>query len=202
MKQWLVAVVITFFVSGCSSLQVQVDSDPEFDFTALSKFHVIYTKKDDGKDFTRSRISTLMARYFEERGYVETDKAAADFYLIFHLDVKEKSEIETNYETMNLYPGIDYYDHRPYRPIGLRRVYADPYLMDQRTVATTRTYEYQEGRLVVELLDVKQNAIVWQGIAVDELSALPTQEAKSAYINKVLEAMFRDFPSKKEVLSK
>ncbi len=189
---------MAFLVSGCSSLQVQVDSDPDFDFTSLSKFYVAYTKKDDGKDFTRSRISKMLTHYFEEKGYVAADKEEADFYLVFHLDVRERSEIQTDYETMNLYPRADYYNRLPYRAIASPRVYPQPYLMDDtRTVATTRTYEYQEGRLVVELLDVRQNAIVWQGIAEDELSDLPTEEAKSAYINKVLDKMFADFPSRK-----
>lgn len=205
MKRWLIAMVTAFLVSGCSTLQVQIDSDPGFDFASLSTFNVMYTKKSDERDFTRSRISKMLTEYFENKGYLSTSKDEAEFYLIVHLDIKTKSEIETNYETMHVYPRTDYYNRRPYRPIGTPRMYADPYPYpadDSRTVATTRTYEYEEGRLVIELLDVKQNAVVWQGIAEDELSDLPTQEAKSAYIQKVLDEMFGDFPSKAGSLQK
>ena len=196
--------VTAFLVSGCSTLQVQIDSDPGFDFASLSTFNVMYTKKSDERDFARSRISKMLTEYFENKGYLSTSKDEAEFYLIVHLDIKTKSEIETNYETMHVYPRTDYYNRRPYRPIGTPS-YADPYrypMDDSRTVATTRTYEYKEGRLVIELLDVKQNAVVWQGIAEDELSDLPTQEAKSAYIQKVLDEMFGDFPSKAGSLQK
>lgn len=197
MKQWLVAIVAAFFMSGCSTLQVEIDSDPGYDFTALSKFNVMYTKKNDDKDFSRSRFSKMLTAYFEKKGYVAVDKADADFYLIFHLDITKKSEIETNYETMDLHPRIEYYNRRAYPVPVMPGVYADPYRYDdRRTVATTRTYDYEEGRLVVELLDVKQNAVVWQGVAQDELASLPTQEAKSAYIQKVLDKLFGDFPPK------
>ncbi len=200
MKQWFIAVMVAFMVSGCSTLQVTVDSDPEFDFSTLSTFSVVYTNKEDGKDFTRSRIAKMLTQYFEQKGYAETEKEKADFYLMFHLDVKTKHQIETDYETMGLYPRMDYYYRRPYRPVGPPPpLYVDPYPLDgTMTVATTRTYDYEEGRLVVELLDVKHNAVVWQGIAVDELSNLPTAEAKSAYILKVLDKMFKAFPSKGE----
>jgi len=197
MKQWLIATIVVFLVSGCSTLQVEIDSDPGYDFASLSKFNVIYTKKNDDKDFSRSRFSKMLTAYFQEKGYVAVDKGEADFYLIFHLDITQKSEIETNYETMDLHPRVDYYNRRPYPPGGMPGIYADPYRYDdRRTVATTRTYDYEEGRLVIELLDVKQNAVVWQGIAQDELSNLPTQEAKTAYIQKVLDKLFADFPSK------
>lgn len=198
MKQGFMAIMLALLISGCSTLQVQVDSDPEFDFASLSKFNVMYTKKNDDKDFSRSRISKMLEQYFQEKGYLSVSKEEADFYLIVHLDIQKKSEIETNYEILGVHPRLDYY-RIPYVPGTAPVIYNDPYISSldsTRVVETTRTYDYEEGRLVIELLDVKQNAVVWQGIAEDELSDLPTQEAKTAYIQKVLDKLFRDFPSK------
>ena len=200
MRQWIIALVVGLVISGCSTLQVQTDYDQEFNFNSLSKFNVIYTEKKDGKDFTRSRISKILSRYLQGKGYTSTDKEQADFYVTLHLDIQKKSEIETNYETMGIQPRIGYYG-RPYMQGAMhppRGVYPYGSSFDiQTTRVTTRTYDYEEGRLVVEVIDIKSNAVIWQGVAEDELSDLSTEKEKSAYINKVIEKLFGDFPSRK-----
>ncbi len=197
MRQWIIAIVLGLALSGCSALQVQTDYDREFDFSSLSKFNIIYIEKKDGKNFTRSRISKMLSKHLQDKGYISTDKEQADFYVMLHLDIQKKSEIQTNYETMGMQPRIGYY-RRPYMqdgmlsPLGVE-LYRSP-LDIQTTRVTTRTYDYEEGRLVVELVDVKTNAVVWHGVAEDELSELSTEKEKSAYINTVLEKLFIDFP--------
>jgi hypothetical protein len=69
--------------------------------------------------------------------------------------------------------------------------------MEPDVRVTTRTNEYEEGRLVLEILDVKENRVVWQGIAKDRLSDDYTQQEKSDYLNKVISELFKDFPIKK-----
>ena len=200
MKKYLLAIVSLLFLVGCSTLNVQTDYNEEFDFSSLSKFSVMYNKKDDGKDFTRGQISRALANQFRAKGYISTPKDEANFYLLFHLDVQTKSQVETNYETIGIYPSRGYgYRLTPVTtvpPVYIR----DPYLssLDNGTTTrvTTQTYEYKEGRLVVELIDAKSNNVVWQGIAKDELSELSTPEKKSAYINMVLGKLLKDFPSK------
>lgn len=199
MKQWILMIVATFFVSGCSTLQVQVDSDPEYDYAKLNKFYVIHTKKDDGKNFMRSRLNKSLINYFENKGYVYSQKEEADFYIVFHLDIQKRSELETNYQEMGMGIRADYYNRLAYDTDG--KVYMlnqFPYpIENMNSVTTTRTYEYEEGRLVVEILDVKQNIVFWQSIAEDELSdEFDSQEKKSSYINNTLEKMFNKFPNK------
>ena len=195
MKRWIIALIAGFFISGCSTLQVQVDSDPEYNFSSLNKFNVVYTKKDDTRDFFRNRFSKSLINYFENKNYVFVQKNEADFYIIFHLDVQKRSEIETNYQEMGMNPRHRYYmdisnlDNNRYAPLFP--------LENRSSTKTTRTYEYEDGRLVVEILDVKQNIVFWQSIAEDELSdTSSSQKQKSAYIQNLLEKMFKDFPQK------
>ncbi len=200
MREWIIAIVIGLVLSGCSALQVQTDYDREFDFSSLSKFNVIYIEKKDGKDFARSRISKMLSKHLADKGYASADRDQADFYVMLHLDIQKKSEIQTNYETMGMQPRIGYY-RRSYMQDGMlppssAGLYRSP-LDIQTTRVTTRTYEYEEGRLVVELVDVKTNAVVWHGVAEDELSNLSTEKEKSAYINSVLEKLFIDLPRHK-----
>ncbi len=191
MKKWLSVLICAFLIGGCSTLQTQVDHDPEYNFSLLSTFKVIYTKKGDEKDFTRQRVSKSLEKYMQNKGYTSTSKSRANFYITMHLDIQTKSQVETNYETMGIGP-ISY----PY--IGLNKSLDDDtsLLMESDIRVTTRTYEYEEGRVVFEIFDVKENRVVWQGIAKDQLSSEYTQEQKSAYINSVIDKLFKDFPNR------
>ena len=196
MKYWLL-IFVAIFISGCSTLEVQVDYDSKYNFKKLSTFSVVYVKKGDSKDFARSRISKILERHIEEKGYTKVDKDQADFYFTVHLDIQENSQVETNYETMGIRPNRL---NRAYMPMGQpvnNRLYMRSGAMYEPDVrVTTNTYEYEDGKLIIELFDVKQKEVVWQGIAKDELSAGMSQEEKSIYINQVISELFKDFPSK------
>ncbi|MCK9454473.1 DUF4136 domain-containing protein [Sulfurimonas sp.] len=197
MKNLLMAVVIAIFTAGCSTLEVQVDYDPEYKFSSLSTFSVVYTNRNDTRDFDRDRISRLVDAYMQDKGYIKSQKSQAEFYITMHLDVQKRSQIETNYETIGIKPmPYVYYGAGPagayprgYYPSGM--VATEP---DVRV--TTRTNEYEEGRLVLEVFDVKENRVVWRGIAMDELSKEYTQEQKNDYLKRVISELFKDFPVK------
>lgn len=198
MKRWFIALAAAIFISGCSTLEIQVDYDNEHDFSALSTFSVVYKNQNDGRDFSRDRISRLLTAYMKNKGYENVDKSAADFYVIMHLDVQKKSQVETNYETIGIRP-IPYMYLGAIRPIDS---YPSTYLsgvmvMEPDVRVTTTTNEYEEGRLILEVFNVKENRVVWQGIARDELSKEYTQQEKSDYINRVISELFKDFPIKK-----
>ena len=191
MKNWFLALVVTIFLGGCSTLEVQVDYEPEYDFSSLSSFAVVYTKKNDERDFTRSRISNILNRYMQNKGYTSVDKSDADFYITLHLNIQKKSEVETNYESMGIRPSI-----YPYFQIGEHMGVHSMIGIEPDVRVTTNTYEYEEGMLILEVYDVKKSAVFWQGIAKDELSTEYTQEKKSAYLNSINEKLLGDFPSK------
>lgn len=199
MKRWFIALAAAVFMSGCSTLEVQVDYDNEHDFSSLSTFSVVYKNQNDGRDFSRDRISRLLTAYMKNKGYENVDKSVADFYVIMHLDVQKKSQVETNYETIGIRP-VPYMYLGAIRPID---AYPGGYVsgamaMEPDVRVTTRTNEYEEGRLVLEVFNVKENRVVWQGIARDELSKDYTQQEKSDYINRVISELFKDFPQKGE----
>ena len=195
MKYWLL-IFVTIFISGCSTLEVQVDYDSKYNFKKLSTFSVVYVKKDDSKDFARSRISKILERHIQDKGYTKVEKNQADFYFTVHLDIQENSQVETNYETMGIRPNRL---NRGYMPIGRpvnNSLYMRSAMYEPDVRVTTNTYEYEDGKLIIELFDVKQKEVVWQGIAKDELSTGMSQEEKSIYINQVISELFKDFPSK------
>lgn len=200
MKNWFIAVITAIFIGGCSTAEIQVDYDPEYKFSSLSSFSVVYTNQNDGKDFSRDRISKLLSAYMQEKGYVSVEKSAADFYIIMHLDVQKKSQIETNYETIGIRPVPYMYlgATRPLQPAGVYPLRTTGMIaMEPDVRVTTRTHEYEDGSLVLEVFDVKENRVVWHGTANDRLSTGYSQEEKSEYLKKVISELFKDFPARK-----
>ena len=192
-------IVVGMLFSACSSLQVQVDYDPKYDFKEYSKFSVVYNYNDGKKSLTGSRISNILAEHIEKRGYEKVMQSEADFYFTVLLNVQNKKEIETYYENMGFNSSMR---PRPYiapggvvSPINRMGLRGGGYYEPDIRVSTN-TYEYKEGKLVLEVVDVKQNAVVWQGVAEDELSENLSHEERTAYINKVITELLKDFPSK------
>ena len=199
MKKYLFMSMLLFLFIGCSTLRVQTDYDEKFNFKSFSKFAVIHSNKSDGKDFTRGKIARVLSNNFKAKGYSSSAKNEADFYVLFHLDIQKKSQVETNYETMGLYPPVRIYRHKIVPGRTHPAYILDPYISPfnaTTTRVTTQTYEYEEGHLLVELIDAKSNSVVWQGTAVDELSELSTKEERSAYINMVVDSLLKEFPKK------
>lgn len=192
MKKYLLALVMVLVLSGCSALDVQTNYDKDFDFKSLSTFTVLDAKKNDGNDFTRSRINKTLTKHLKNKGYSLVKEEDADFYLKFYLNVKISKETKTDSVTTK---GIDlmlYCKPTDNAMTSCLVPYSllTPPLQTNSTTVTTRTYDYEEGHLVVEVMDVKSRDIVWQGIAVDELSEL----SKNGEI--VIENLLKDFPSK------
>lgn len=191
MNKYILMVITSVFLVGCSTLKIQTDYNEEYNFSKISKFNVTFNKKDDGKDFARSQVSRALENQFKKMGYATSSKEEADIYVVFHLDIQTKQQIETNYETMNMYPTRPFYGQLNHNTKHMINPIIDNNI---NTRVTTQTYEYKEGYLIVELVDAKTNNIFWQGSAKDELSNLSTQKEKSEYINMVINKLFKDYP--------
>lgn len=188
MKKFFSALLIIFVISGCSTLEIKSDYDKDFSFDGMSKFSVLYNKKDDRKDFTRSRIAKVLSKHFNDKGYKLTKKDNAEFYVLFHLDIEKKSQVETNYERIGVHPRGYYRLLSQVDPTAAQIMHRQNSMIDTRV--TTNTYEYEEGRLIIELLDNASNTIVWQGVVEDEISDISSQEQ----IQEIVETVFKDFP--------
>ncbi len=200
MKNFYILLISAIIFGGCSTLRVQVDYDPEFDFNTTSTFSVVYAKKSDTRDLARSRIARALEHYMENKGYKSIkDKSKADLYFILHFDVQTKQEVETNYVNMGINPQLDIYG-LPYALSQTDEDYRAAVMqnaIEPDIRATTRTYEYDESKLIIEVLDVKSNAVVWQGVAKDEISNSYNHEEMSLYIDNIIKRLFGGFNAKR-----
>lgn len=157
---------------GCSSLQVNVDYDPGFDFQTQKSFAIAHYNKEGEDTLLSDRLIKALEADLHSKGYMKSAKEAADLIVTFHTNVENKVSIDTDYQM-----------------IGYAR-----YGYGGGMVATTRTYNYQKGTLIIDVLNPKDEKIVWRGMATDILKEHKTPQERTAYINKVVQETMKDFP--------
>ena len=59
-------------------------------------------------------------------------------------------------------------------------------------VSTVRARSYEQGTLVVDLVDAEQNRLVWRGVATDTVAGSP--DAQTKQIETAIRQMFRRYP--------
>ena len=194
MRHSLLALAALLLLAGCSSLQIRSDYDPKYDFSKLHTYTVVEQPSDATDSLTLTHIDRAVESEMKHRGYRKVPKSEANFYMLYHIDVRNVSEVQTDYEYAGLrpYPYNYYRDDLalPYPPPP----YIDPYDLDRRVVATTRTYEYKQGKLIIDAYDPKTNKVIWRGIAEDEVTGFDSAQQKIDYINAVIRKLFETFP--------
>jgi len=167
--------------TGCSTIKVETDFDPEYSFSHAETYAIVYKQKEYEDTLTADRIMDGIRKELVSKGYTEVPRADADLFVVFHIDVRNKTKIVQDYQ----YIGIS-----PYR-YGYGYGYGG-----MMAVPTTRAYNYDEGKLLMDILNSKDNKIVWRGIATDSLKTYDTPKERTKYINKVMASIFKTLPAK------
>ena len=172
--RYLAAIILALVVSACSSLRVETDYDPDADLASLKHFTIIHKIVEGEDTLTTDRIVAALRDELTHKGYIETGREKADLYILFHTGVTSKTRIDTDYQYLGMYP------------------YSYGYQM--LVVPQTRTYTYEEAKLIVDAVVPGKNKIVWRGTAVDYLKKMKTPQERTAYINRVVKELLRRFP--------
>ena len=174
MKKVLLFLIVMFFITGCSSLRVNVDYDPNFDVKAQKTFAIVHYTNEGEDTLFNDRFTDALAQDLIAKGYAKENKNSADLIFVFHVNVESKTDIHTDY-TMVGYGGYGY---------------------GGQMMATTRTYKYTKGTLVLDALNPKDEKIVYRMIATDTLKTYDNPEERTKYVKILVNETMKDFPSK------
>jgi len=172
MKKIIAAVFTGLLFSACSSLSVNVDYDPDFDFSLQNSFAIVHYNKEGEDTLFNDRLIEALETELLAKRYIKKDKDTTDLIFVFHVNVENKTDIDTDYIRLG-YSRYGYSGHM---------------------MATTRTYKYKKGTLIIDALNPKDNKIVFRSIATDILKTHNTPEERTEYLNKVINEAMKDFP--------
>lgn len=182
----LLPVVLAALLVSCTSLKVRTDFDDEIDFLRLEKFAWLSPELRDepgkGPDLLANPFvhNTLLDKRVREtveevltgRGYRETSDEP-DFHLRYEITTREVTR-----DTGPVYVGGGRYH-------GRGGVYSGYY----------GTYTYQEGTLIIDVIDPKTQRIAWRGWASTRISS--SNQVDEEKVRRYVTAILAAFPPQK-----
>lgn len=162
--------------AGCSSISVHQDYDPEYDFTKLKTYGFIPLKSEAGIDqLSADKLSAAIKNELNNKGYSLSE--AADFGIALMFSSKTK----TNIQSYGYGYGYGYWGRPGYGGMG--------------GVDVT---QYDEGTLVIDIIDMAEQKLVWRGIGSGAMSQSPTVEERTENINNAVNKILAQFPPTKD----
>lgn len=180
----LVLVIATagLTVSGCASFQVDSDFDPEADFAQYDTFTWLPRVPDTDNpiksdDLLYKRIERAVNNNLAAKGMrIVDNEADASLLVTEHIGIEQKLRVNTtNY-------GYGY-GHWGYYGGGYQQTQVD---------------QYEEGTLMIDLIDAKTKQLVWRGTAQSRLQHLKTPEERNKRIREAVDAILEGYPPAKK----
>ena len=176
--QSVVFLLLTSLMIGCQSVPIihsMLDQSAQLNNYQTFGFHPQLTLKADQYDslshrYIKSAIKTEMLN----KGYKYAEEP--DLLVNFNVYVKDKIKIDT-------VPSAAFYYHYR-RDYG---VWGDYPIFDERIT------QYTEGTLNVDLIDNKNNLLLWEGVAIGKVSE-KTYENLEDRINQAVSLIFERLP--------
>jgi len=170
---------VTFVVSllllvGCSTLNVNVDYDETYDFKNAKSFAIDSGKESATRTLFSSRVVNALENELQLKNYKKVSKEEADLIFVFNASAKDKSDTQVSYG-LSGYRGFGY---------------------GGMMMATSHTYEYTEGTLVIDALSPKTKKVVWRGVGVKELREQETPQERTQAVNAAVKKIMEKFPTK------
>jgi len=169
--QLVIAVLLT---TGCSNkISVKSDYDKDVNLAIYKTYGWLPSKEIESKnnpllynELTDKRIKKAVETQFQNKGIQQADKA--DLRVHYHIIIDNKSVVRPNTYGYN---------------------YSDYWMRNQVDV-----FEYREGTLIIDLMDSKNNNLIWRGWGVSALG-LNSESLSEEEINDAVVAILKEFPT-------
>ena len=179
----LVLIGLIALAAGCTTIKVASDFDPEADFSKLHSYAIHAAPADAVTDprvdnsLLDERIRAALDTELSAKGFQKLRGGSPDFLVSFHVGVQSKLDVTTLNRSYPYYGG--YY--------GAWGGYSE-----------TMVREYEQGTLIIDVIDPSTGNLIWRGSAQSEVKDLKTPEARTKRINVVVERVLKNFPPQKK----
>jgi len=125
-------------------------------------------------DLVATRVINAVDEALSAKGYAKVQRGA-DFLVGWHLSLQGKVDVTT----VNSYYG---YGYGRWRRGGVA------------VAQNTRVREYDEGTLIIDIVDAASNELVWRGSAQGEVHAQASSEERSERVRSAVQKVLADYP--------
>ena len=176
-QRWILLLGLAACVA-CSTIRVSTDYDPEADFGSLSSY--AWLEEKSGVQGDREGVNSLLDRRAREavadelqaKGLEAAARGSADVLVVYHLSAEQKLDIDTINSNYGSGPGR-------WNRVG-----------NSQTVVR----EYQEGTLVIDLVDASSKDLIWRGTGQTRLREYSDPEQREERLRSAVKQILADFP--------
>ncbi len=172
MKKAFLALALGLLAAGCSTLEVNHDFDGQANFAQYRSYAWVPTPSahQPASQLVAQRIERAIVDELGAKGLQE-NAGSPDLLVAYHTGTKDKIQVTDWGYTYGSY----------YWGWGGRSV---------------DVYQYEEGTLVVDLVDAKTKQLVWRGWATGTVDRTQSPEAIEAKINDAVAQIMKRYPPK------
>jgi uncharacterized protein DUF4136 len=162
-------------ITACSTIDVASDYDPKTNFSAYRIYSWLPREEQATTDprlqssLLHSRIRDAVDAQLTSKGLRQEPTANPDLLVAYHVALQGKLDVTTapNY---------------PYGPSSWG--------------ATTTTYvrQYEEGSLILDLIDASNRQLVWRGSARAEVKPDASPQEKQKRLNEAVQRILERYP--------
>jgi hypothetical protein len=175
------ALLALTFGLACSNLRLSSDWDVDVDFSKIQTYAWIgQTSGVQGIEPPNSLLDKRIRKAVHDtlirKGFREVDRAEADVVVSYHLGIEKKLDVRT------LERGYGY----AYRGAGRYRGYGG--------YSDTYVTQYDEGTLLLDLVEPKKMQIVWRGSAQSRISEGTSPGERQQRVREVIDKILEQYP--------
>ena len=160
---------------SCSTISVNQDYDPEYDFSKLKTYGFIPLSTESGIDqLSADKLGAAIKNEMNAKGYSLSEPADFGIALMF------SSKTKTNIQSYGYGYGYGYWGR--------------PGMYGTGGVDVT---QYDEGTLVIDIIDMTEQKLIWRGIGSGAMKESPTVEERTENINNAVNKILAQFPPDK-----
>jgi hypothetical protein len=183
-----IVIVMAALVAGCSTIETSYDFDPKAKFTGLKTYKWLDKPQKltgdpriDGNTILANRIHEAVDTELSARGFRKVS-SDPDFLVAYHVSLDKRRSVQTLNSYYGYGPGWGYGYGASYRP-GYWGGAPETYV-----------YEYEEGTLILDIVNPENKELIWRGSAQDEVNFKSTPEKDQTQLNEAVQQMLENFP--------
>ena len=183
------AIVILAFLTGCASQPTYfVDHDVTFDFRTLKTYRwyddAHPSKNAEYRQYNSSdkRVRTYIDRELQQSGFREISRGEPDFFMNYSISAEEKTSIDNfaGYPPAGVHGGVGVSNYGSAVSVGYS------------SGPSKKTY--REGTVVIDVIDTREDRVVWRSVAEARLSKKLSISEKDALASKLSKELMAEFP--------
>ena len=175
-------IITSLFAAGtlasCApSIAVKYDYDPKVNVRQFSTYRIEADRQRNadpivGSNLNQRRIADALDLSLKGRGYKPVTQGEADLVVRFFTDARDKQQIQSN-NTMSPWGW-------GYGGWGMpNQVYSR---------------QYEENRVVINVIDARTNDIVWQGWATGQMNSRNKERDRDQAYRETVTSIMKNFP--------